>query len=263
MTKHHPKDLSCIVLGISKCISSKTTCNGCHIEKNEYPFYYTIQQDTTSTRSNNSITLTNSDIGIEKEKLIFLNESPLKSSNQNHLNLIYEKILQSLPEHIDLRHFSVSILNNKGCYLEIPHTGISLTIPEDSILLDHDHLIYLALLYIENQMPILNPNQTRLSPVILIGPSDITFVKPVVLSFEHTAVLESSWKFHLMHSDDIINWKSILTYGQENISTPVYLQFNNKQQAYLLVKSFLFFSFVFLNKIFLLILSLKQWVHIH
>ena len=39
-----------------------------------------------------------------------------------------------------------------------------------------------------------------------------------------------------MFSDDIINWKSILTYGQENISTPVYLQFNNKQQAFVLVR---------------------------
>jgi len=92
-------------------------------------------------------------------------------------------------------------------------------------------------------MPILNPNQTRLSPVILIGPSNITLVKPAVLSFEHTAVLESSWKFHLMFSDDIMNWKSILTYGQENISTPVYLQFSNRQQAFLLVRNKFFFFF--------------------
>jgi leucine-rich repeat transmembrane protein FLRT len=99
-------------------------------------------------------------------------------------------------------------------------------------------------------MPILNPNQTRLSPVILIGPSNITLVKPAVLSFEHTAVLESSWKFHLMFSDDIMNWKSILTYGQENISTPVYLQFNNKQQAFLLVRNKKFFFIKFLILIF-------------
>jgi hypothetical protein len=88
----------------------------------------------------------------------------------------------------------------------------------------------------------LNPHQTRLSPVILIGPSDITLVKPAVLSFEHTAVLESSWKFHVMFTDDIIHWKSILTYGHENISTPVYLQFNHQQQAFLLVRQKLFFS---------------------
>lgn len=197
------------------------------MERNEYPFYYTIQQDTTSTRSNNSITLTNSDIAFEKEKMNVF--------NQNHLNKIYENILQNLPEHTDLRYFNVSILNNKGCTLEIPHTGISLIIPEDAVLLDQDHLIFIALIYIENQMPILNTNQTRLSPVILIGPSDITLVKPAVLSFEHTAVLESSWKFQLMFSENLNHWKSILTYGQENISTPVYLQFNNKQQAFVLV----------------------------
>jgi hypothetical protein len=238
-------------LGLSTCISSQTTCNGCHLDKNDYPFYYTIQQDTTSTRSNNSITLTNSDLGIERDKLIFLNESPLKSSN--HFNRLYENILQALPEHTDLRYFAVSILNNKGCHLEIPHTGISLTIPEDAVLLDEDHLIFLALLYMDNQMPILNSHQTRLSPVILIGPSDITLVKPAVLSFEHTAVLNASWKFHLMFTEDILHWKSILTYGQENISTPVYLQFNDKQQAFLLVRQnhcyyfrirfFLFFVF--------------------
>ncbi|CAF3354944.1 unnamed protein product [Rotaria socialis] len=224
--------------GISNSIPTNTTCSNCHIEKNEYPFYYSIQQDTTSTRScasqNNSISLTNADLGVEKEKLIFLNDSPLKSSN---LNLIYEKILQSLPENIDLRYFAVSIINNSGCHLEIPRTGISLTIPEDAVLLDEDHLIFIALLTIENHMPILNNNQTRLSPVILIGPSDITLVKPAVLSFEHTAVLDSSWKFNLIFSDDIINWKSILTYGQENISTPVYLQFNNEQKASILFET--------------------------
>ncbi|CAF2704898.1 unnamed protein product [Rotaria sp. Silwood2] len=234
--------------GLSTYIPSKTTCSSCRIEKNEYPFYYSIQQDTTSTRSgtshNNSISLTNSDLGIEKEKLLFLNESSLnkqfhtlKSLNQNHLNIIYEKILQSLPENIDLRYLTVSILNNTGCYLEIPHTGVSLTIPEDAVLLDQDHLIFLALLTIENQMPILNNKQTRLSPVILIGPSDITLVKPAVLSFQHSAILESSWKLNLMFTDDIIHWKSILTYGQENISTPVYLQFNNEQQAFVLFET--------------------------
>jgi hypothetical protein len=224
------------LLGLSTCIPSKTICNGCHIEKNDYPFYYTIQQDTTSTRSNNSVSLINFEHGNEREKFIFLNESPLKSSNENNLNKIYEKILQSLPEHTDLRYFAISKLNNTGCYLEIPHTGVSLTIPEDAVLLDEDYLIFIALLYTENQMPILNSNQTRLSPVILLGPSNITLVKPAVLSFEHTAVLESSWKYHLMFSDDIIHWKTILTYGEENISTPVYLQFNNNQQVFVLVR---------------------------
>ncbi|CAF1676722.1 unnamed protein product, partial [Adineta ricciae] len=172
--------------GLPKCIVSKgTSSNGsshlgvCHSDKTEYPFYYSIQQDTTSTRScasqNNSVSLTNFDSGLEKEKLLLLNESPLnrqiyaaKSSvhpatlsttsyashhirypslasqsitNENHLNLIYENILQSLPEHTDLRYFAVSILNNKGCRLEIPNTGVSLIIPEDAVLLDGDHLV--------------------------------------------------------------------------------------------------------------------------
>ncbi|CAF1252486.1 unnamed protein product [Adineta steineri] len=268
--------------GLSTCITSKgTSSNGsshigvCHSDKTEYPFYYSIQQDTTSTRScvsqNNSVSLTNFDSGIEKEKLLLSNDSPLNRqlyatkssihpitlstssytsnhiqypslasqpiSNENHLNLIYENILQSLPEHTDLRYFAVSILNNKGCRLEIPNTGVTLIIPEDAVLLDDDHLIFIALINIENQMPMLNNGQTRLSPVVLIGPSEITLLKPAVLSFEHTAVLESSWKLNLMFSDDIFNWKTILTYGQENISTPVYLQFNNQQQAFILFES--------------------------
>ncbi|CAF1658539.1 unnamed protein product, partial [Adineta ricciae] len=137
----------------------------------------------------------------------------------------------------DLRYFAVSILNNKGCRLEIPNTGVSLIIPEDAVLLDGDHLVYIALVNIENQMPVLNNGHTRLSPVVLVGPSEITLLKPAVLSFEHTAVLESSWKLSLMFSDDILNWKSILTYGQENISTPVYLQFNNQQQMSILFET--------------------------
>ncbi|UJR15255.1 hypothetical protein I4U23_002210 [Adineta vaga] len=226
---------------LSNCIPTASTCGGCHIEKNDYPFYYSIQQDTTSTRSctshNNTISLTNSDLGIERERLHFINDSPSKISNQNHLNLIYERILQSLPAHTDLRYFAVSILNNQGCQVKIPNTGIKLTIPEDAVLLDEDYLIYIALLTTENQMPTLTNNQTRLSPVILIGPSDITLVKPAVLSFEHTAVSESSWKYNLMFCEDYKNWKCILTYGQENISTPVYLQFNHEQQAFILFES--------------------------
>jgi hypothetical protein len=181
-------------------------------------------------------------------------------SNENHLNLIYENILQTLPAHTDLRYFAVSILNQKGCRLEIPNTGVALIIPENAVLLDEDHLIFLALINIENQMPGLNNGQTRLSPVILIGPADITLLKPAVLSFEHTAVLESAWKLNLMFSDDIFHWKSILTYGQENISTPVYLQFNNQQQAFVLVKKFSFFFFKNSKFDFF---SLKQWVLMH
>ena len=292
--------------GLSTCITSKgTSSNGsshigvCHSDKAEYPFYYSIQQDTTSTRSctsqNNSVSLTNFDSGFEKEKLLLLNDSPLNKqlysikasnyhhpitlsttsyasnqvkypslasqsiSNENHLNLIYENILQTLPAHTDLRYFAVSILNNKGCRLEIPNTGVSLIIPENAVLLDDDHLIFIALINIENQMPILNNGQTRLSPVILIGPSDITLLKPAVLSFEHTAVLESSWKYNLMFSDDVFNWKSILTYGQENISTPVYLQFNNQQQAFVLVR----IKFLFNQCLNFFYFSLKQWVHMH
>lgn len=268
--------------GLPNCMTSQgTSSNGsshlgvCHSDKNDYPFYYSIQQDTTSTRScnsqNNSVSLTNFDsTTFEKEKLLLLNDSPLNKqiysmkyhpttlsttsymsnqmkypslasqtlSNENHLNLIYENILHTLPAHTDLRYFAVSILNNKGCRVEIPNTGVSLIIPEDAVLLDEDHLIYVALINIENQMPILSAGQTRLSPTILIGPSNITLLKPAVLCFEHTANIDSTtWKLNLMFSEDICQWKTILTYGQENISTPVYLQFNHQQQAYLLFES--------------------------
>ena len=152
--------------------------------------------------------------------------------------MAYQKILQSLPAQADLRYFAVSILNHTGCRLEIPHTGVSLTIPEDAVLHDDDYLIYIALLNMDNQMPILSPSQTRLSPVILIGPAEVTLLKPAVLAFEQTAVLDSAWKLNLMFSDNLTHWKSILTYGQENISTPVYLQFHDEQQTFVLVGVF-------------------------
>ena len=233
--------------GLSTCIASNTTCSSCHTDKNDYPFYYSIQQDTTSTRSytsqNNSLSLTNSDLGTEKERFLLYQQSPsnqhpfytMKSPHQNHLNILYKDILQSLPAHTDLRYLAVSILNHAGCRLEIPHTGVSLTVPEDAVLLDEDRLIFIALITVESQMPALSNGQTRLSPVVLLGPSDITFVKPVVLSFEHTAIMDTAWKFNLMFADDLVQWKSILTYEQETISSPVYLQFNDQQQAFVLV----------------------------
>ena len=226
--------------GLSTCITSKTTGSDCQIEKNDYPFYYSIQQDTTSTRSsasqNNSYSVTNVETSVERDKSSLYHCSPLKFNGTMRFNENYQRILQSLPPHTDLRYLSVSILNYRGCRLEIPHTGVTLTIPEDAVLRDEDHLIYVVLLDLDCQMPSLSTSQTRLSPVILIGPSNITLLKPAVLSFEHSALIdESSWKLQMMHTDDLIEWKSILTSGHENISTPVYLQFYQDNRAFLLV----------------------------
>jgi hypothetical protein len=226
--------------GLSTCLPSKTArIDGPH-EKNDYPFYYSIQQDTTSTRScnshNQSLSMETSEANSDRDKILFSNPcSPYKMSDGNHFNLLYQNIIRSLPAHTDLRYFAVSILTTKGCRIEIPNTGLSLTVPEDAVLLDEEHLIYIALLTLENQMPPLSDNQTRLSPVILIGPSEITLLKPAVLAFEHSARLDESWIFQLMFTDDLLHWKSLVTHGQETIATPVYLQFQHERQTFVLV----------------------------
>ncbi|CAF0770421.1 unnamed protein product, partial [Didymodactylos carnosus] len=303
------------------CMTSKTTKE--QISRDEYPFYYSIQQDTTSTRScaSQNASLTHSE-SIEKEKLL-LNLNELSSSpgnnlhhqlythhkqqqqhllNQNNnnntsnistttnssnivpgggsfhllnycgfqpkctprniqnndyshtttdsisrstpssvLNSVYEKILQSLPQNTDLRYFAVSVLNSKGCKVQIANTGVSLVIPEQAVLDDEEYLIFIAILTIDSQMPPLTEAESRLSPVILIGPSDITLLKPAVLSFEHTALLaDNTWQLSLMNGEyndaNIILWKKLLILGQESISSPVYVHMD-PHQCYILLES--------------------------
>jgi hypothetical protein len=243
------------VSGLADCLTAKTICHDCHTEKNDYPFYYSIQQDTNSTRSstshNQSLALTHSDRSIEKETILCSTSSSCQSpSNSNQFHRLYRKLLQTLPPETDLRYLAVSMLNHAGCRLEIPHTGITLTIPEDAVLFDdhHHYLIYIVLLNMDSQMPTLKSNQTRLSPVLLVGPSDMTLLKPAVLSFEHTAHIDSSWQFDLMFADDCQHWRTILTYGQEDISTPAYLQFHHEHQALLLVSQTNLFSVSFAER---------------
>ncbi|CAF1088064.1 unnamed protein product, partial [Didymodactylos carnosus] len=273
------------LVALPDCITSKTTND--QVTRDEYPFYYSIQQDTTSTRScaSQNASLTHSE-SIEKEKLLLnLNESSsspgsnlhhqlyahhkqhqqqhlLNQNNNNNtintstsvtangssiisgggpfhllnycgfqpkfhqrsiqnndyshtstdttsrstpssiLNSVYEKILQSLPQHTDLRYFAVSVLNSKGCKVQIANTGVCLVIPEQAVLDDEEYLIFIAILTDDMQMPQLSEGESRLSPVVLIGPSEITLLKPAVLSFEHTALLDdNTWQLSLMSGE--------------------------------------------------------------
>lgn len=208
--------------GLSNCITSKTSTSDCQIERSDYPFYYSIQHDNSSTKSSSS----------QNNSTSLYHCSPLNFQGTMRFNRNYKKIIESLPNESDLRFLSVSLLNNRGCRLEIAQTGVSLIVPEDAVLPDEEHFIYVVLLD-----SIFGHEQKRLSPIVLVGPPDITLLKPAVLSFEHSAKIENSFSnIELVHTENFLEWKSILKLNEENFVSPVHLELGRENKAFLMVR---------------------------
>ena len=66
----------------------------------------------------------------------------------------------------------------------IPDSGVSLLVPEGAIKKGTSEQIYIALIRDDRDRPKLNERQTKLSPVIALGPPGITFLKPVILGMQ-------------------------------------------------------------------------------
>ena len=65
--------------------------------------------------------------------------------------------------------------------LVIPDSGVSLLVPEGAIKKGTSEQVYIALIRDDGDRPKLNDRQTKLSPVVALGPPGITFLKPVIL----------------------------------------------------------------------------------
>lgn len=70
---------------------------------------------------------------------------------------------------------------------------------------------------------------------MLCGPSGIHFKKPVIITFQHCAILSADiWKISVHSSesgtdDEMPDWKNIVTLGHETINTPLYCQLDGRQ----------------------------------
>lgn len=87
---------------------------------------------------------------------------------------------------------------------------------------------------------------TQLSAVVTCGPSSATFNKPVILQFEHCAMLHpATWELSVWACDGVnvddssssmvskdhqsITWSRVLTLGNETINTPLFTQLDHAE----------------------------------
>ncbi|KJH51020.1 death domain protein [Dictyocaulus viviparus] len=121
-------------------------------------------------------------------------------------------------------------VDQSGARLHLRKCGASLLIPENS--LDGDRMIYLAVSDQLSDRPHLQPGESALSSVLVLGECEnasITssirlLLKPFVLSFKHCASIfpKDNWCF-ILYADEGFGWQRVLTVGEENLNSPMYV----------------------------------------
>ena len=94
--------------------------------------------------------------------------------------------------------------------MTLPDLGVTLTVPEGALDKGFTEEVFLAVLTEGRDRPRLSDNQTLLSPVVLAGPPRLTFKKPVVLSFGHCALAQTTWEMGVYHCDSLFSGNSLL-----------------------------------------------------
>jgi len=133
----------------------------------------------------------------------------------------------SLP---DTRFTKWSTLTYTGARIMLQDSSVTVTVPEGSVEPGQVQDIFVSVKHDINSAPVLQPGQTLVSPIVVVGPTQASqkFKKPVILSFPHCASLRhGSWTVSLYQSDsgdDSTSWRKVVTLGQETINTPIYTQ---------------------------------------
>ncbi|XP_046750181.1 netrin receptor UNC5B-like isoform X1 [Diprion similis] len=131
-----------------------------------------------------------------------------------------------------------AIVNTRGALLVLPDAGISMSVPEGSVPKSLREELYLAVLNEDRFRPRLPDGVTQLSAVVTCGPSSASFNKPVILQFEHCAMLHpSTWELSVWASDidldevsgEQVTWTRVLTLGNETINTPLFTQLDHAE----------------------------------
>ncbi|XP_012542351.1 netrin receptor UNC5C isoform X1 [Monomorium pharaonis] len=137
-------------------------------------------------------------------------------------------------------------VNTRGALLVLPDSGISMSVPEGAVPKPLREELYLAVLNEDRYRPRLPDGITQLSAVVTCGPSSATFNKPVILQFEHCAMLHpATWELSIWACDGInvddgsssiaskdhqsITWSRVLTLGNETINTPLFTQLDHAE----------------------------------
>ncbi|XP_074648340.1 netrin receptor UNC5C-like isoform X2 [Tubulanus polymorphus] len=139
-----------------------------------------------------------------------------------------------IPSNIDIECITWMNITYAGGRLELPDSGVYLTIPEGSIPKGQTEEIFLAVCRDDKDRPKLIDAQTMVSPVILCGPQNLNLLKPVILSYAHCASLRNAnWVLSIYNShtpyDEAPIWQPVVTLGHETINTPGYCHIDQDQ----------------------------------
>ncbi|XP_048864124.1 netrin receptor UNC5B isoform X3 [Brienomyrus brachyistius] len=112
-----------------------------------------------------------------------------------------------------------------GGRLTIPNTGVSLLVPQGVIPQGKFYEMYLIINKWEKTTLPSEGSQTVLSPVVSCGPTGMLLSRPVVLTLPHSAQLDPlDWTLTLKTQTHQGEWEEVLTVGEESLSSPCYLQ---------------------------------------
>ncbi|KDR22415.1 Netrin receptor UNC5C, partial [Zootermopsis nevadensis] len=152
---------------------------------------------------------------------------------------------------VDPECIASATVTSAGARLSILESGISLSVPEGALVRGQREDAFVAVLREDRHRPKLSDRQTQLSPVVICGPANITFKKPVIVNFHHCASLKhghwsvSVWCSYSQPEESPV-WQvsvvvklkevtsnsklqNVVTLGEETINTPVFTQLDHGQ----------------------------------
>lgn len=135
-----------------------------------------------------------------------------------------------LPRCADQQQVSWTTVGEAGARISIPHSSVSLTIPQGAIEQGMTEEVWVCVVKDEKLRPQLNSSQTLITPVVIVGPLHLTahLKKPVVVSIPHVGGAGLG-QVQVLQCDRMDGpssaWRCVAVSGQEDASssTSVYM----------------------------------------
>ena len=120
------------------------------------------------------------------------NDRKASASNSPTASEISQMIwnISNIPENTNPKMVAWGLVDHNGGKLTIDNTGVSLTVPPETIPEGRTEGIYIAIMDQEKEHPQITAKGSLLSPVVKCGPTGLKFQRPVILSMPHCALLE-------------------------------------------------------------------------
>ena len=106
--------------------------------------------------------------------------------------------------------FAAGVFGDRGGYLWIPNTSISLFIPPDAIKSGEEAQMYI---YLEASKDDDEQQDALLSPVVRCGPEGLNFKCPLILTIPHCVENMKNWQFCVTTKSGLGKWQDITENG--------------------------------------------------